>query len=386
MVFSSTRELLSIATLAVFGLSSGTASSQVEERQGRVLPDGNWIDHRIVELPTTKVGPFVRLGNGTLLTAEGNKAYSSRDEGKSWQEYAKLSELESVGLNRSILRTRKGTIILTIHCLNKGGSPGLTEKYWDWDEAISDAPNARHPPYVIRSLDEGRTWQEPQELHDGWTGDNSAIIQTSTGRVVLATMKLLHKPGRHSVLTYFSDDEGATWKGSHVIDLGGVGHHGGLTEAALEELRDGRLWMLIRTNWGKFWSAYSDDGGNSWRTIHPSEIDSSSAPGFLRRLKSGRLVLVWNRYFPEGKNEYPLVGGDMQWSEVPVSNHREELSMAFSDDDGKTWTQPVVIARNVEKNLSYPYVFEVEPGTLWITTIFQGKLHVVLREADFLKQ
>jgi len=56
--------------------------------------------------------------------------------------------------------------------------------------------------------------------------------------------------------------------------------------------------------------------------------------------------------------------------------------MAFSEDDGKTWNQPVVIARNTEKKLSYPYVFEVAPGKLWITTIFQGKLRVVLSEAD----
>ena len=380
-----TRKLLSLATLAAFCLASGTSSLRAKERAGKVLSDGTWIDHRVVELPTPRVGPFVRLGNGTLLTVEENQVYSSQDEGKSWQEYAKLSEWKGVGLNRCMLRTLKGTILLTLHCMNDGGDPEPTEKSWDWDEATSDAPNARHPSYVIRSLDEGRSWGEPQKLHDDWTGDNSALIQTSTGRVVLATMKLLHKPGRHSVLTYFSDDEGATWQGSHVIDLGGVGHHGGISEAALEELRDGRLWMLIRTNWGKFWSAYSDDGGNSWRTIHPSRIDASSAPGFLRRLRSGRLVLVWNRRFPEGKSDYPLVGGDRQWSEVPVSNHREELSMAFSDDDGKTWTDPTVIARNKEEKLSYPYVFEVKPGKLWVTTIFQSKLHVALSEVDFVK-
>ena len=379
------RRLLSVATLAVFCLGSRTTSSQAKEPPRKVLPDGTWIDHRLVELPTPKVGPFVRLGNGEVLAFERNKVYSSHDEGKSWQEHAKLRDLESEGLtiDRGIVRTRKGTIILTFH--QEGKSPGLPGRYWDWDEAISDAPNARLPAYVLRSLDKGRSWQKPQMLHSDWTGDNSAMIQTSTGRVVLATMKLLHNPGRHGVLTYFSDDEGATWKSSHVIDLGGVGHHGGVSEAALAELQDGRLWMLLRTNWGKFWSAFSDDGGNSWRTIHPSEIDASSAPGFLRRLKSGRLVLVWNRRFPEGKNEYPLVGGDRQWCEAPVSNHREELSMAFSDDDGKTWTEPVVIARNQEKHLSYPFVFEVKPGRLWVTTLFQGKLHVALSEADFAK-
>ena len=152
---------------------------------------------------------------------------------------------------------------------------------------------------------------------------------------------------------------------------------------ALVELGDGRLWKLIRTNWKVFWQAYSDDDGVSWRTIGPSKIDASSAPGLVTRLESGRLMLVWNRYFPEGKTEFPLSGGDNQWSEIPVSNHRLELSVMFSDDDAKTWSKPVVIARNKKGWISYPYVYEARPGELWITTM-QGGLRVKLREADFV--
>jgi hypothetical protein len=180
-----------------------------------------------------------------------------------------------------------------------------------------------------------------------------------------------------------SRDEGKTWKRSNIIDQGGVGHHGGVSEATLEELRDGRLWMLIRTNWKTFWEAYSADGGLTWDHIGPTKIDASSAPGLLKRLKSGRLVLIWNRYFPQGKNEFPLSGGDRQWSEVPVSNHRLELSLKFSDDDGRTWTAPVVIARSAQGWVSYPYLFEAQPGELWIT-IMQGGLRVKLKEQEFV--
>ncbi|MFH1920422.1 MAG: exo-alpha-sialidase [Planctomycetota bacterium] len=145
----------------------------------------------------------------------------------------------------------------------------------------------------------------------------------------------------------------------------------------------GRLWKLIRTNWKVFWQAFSEDGGLSWQTIGPSAIDASSAPGLLTRLESGRLLLVWNRYFPEGKNDFPLSGGDNQWSEVPVSNHRLELSIMFSEDDGKTWSAPAVIARIKKGSLAYPYVFEARAGELWITTM-QGGLRVKLHERDFV--
>ncbi|HUG18274.1 MAG TPA: sialidase family protein, partial [Planctomycetaceae bacterium] len=70
---------------------------------------------------------------------------------------------------------------------------------------------------------------------------------------------------------------------------------------------------------------------------------------------------------------------------VPVSNHREELSLAYSDDEGKTWTDPVVIARQSGKWLAYPYVFEHSPGKIWVTTM-QGDVRVAFDETDFIEK
>ena len=144
--------------------------------------------------------------------------------------------------------------------------------------------------------------------------------------------------------------------------------------------------MLMRTNWGNFWKTFSDDEGLTWKDYRPTNIHSSSTPGMLKRLQSGRLVLVWNYPFPEGKNSYPLSGGDSQWSEVPVSNHRAEMSIMFSDNDGKTWTKRHVIARITKEGtqLTYPNIFEARPGELWITTGFSGELRIKLLEKDFL--
>jgi len=116
------------------------------------------------------------------------------------------------------------------------------------------------------------------------------------------------------------------------------------------ELSDGRLLMMIRTHWGRFWEAFSDDGGLSWRTIRPSQIESTSAPGFLLRLRSGRLALVSN----------DRAG-------------RANLLLALSEDDGKTWTKPVVLARQKDGQLSYPYCLERRPGELWVIAGFAFK-------------
>lgn len=182
--------------------------------------------------------------------------------------------------------------------------------------------------------------------------------------------------------TRLSKDDGKTWKRGNVIDLGGHGDHDGAMEATLAELSDGRLLMLLRTNLDYFWEAFSDAQGLYWRVLRPSQIDASSAPGYLIRLASGRLALVWNRLYPEGKTSGLRSGGG-SLSEPKARWHRDELALAFSRDDGKTWSKPAVIVRQPRGGLSYPYVLERRPGELWVITRFSTNVCVSLREADF---
>ena len=102
---------------------------------------------------------------------------------------------------------------------------------------------------------------------------------------------------RHITQTYLSKDEGATWRASNILDLGGRGHY----EGTVEELRDGRLWLLVRMNLDRFWEAFPEDDGFTWRVFRPSQISASSSPGMLKRLKSGRLVLICNQLYPDGQ-------------------------------------------------------------------------------------
>ena len=339
---------------------------------------------RAKALPSDTLGPFVRLKNGDILAVDTETAFVSSDEGRTWNTRHPVAPPQGayekgmrISPERALCRLRDGTIVLAFMNIN--------EQRFTWNNAASDTePGARLPTYAVRSLDEGRTWQDLQMLHEEYTGAIRDMIQTKSGAVVFTSMQLLHNPGRHTVVTYTSKDSGKTWQRSNIIDLGGVGHHGGATEGTLEQLRDGRLRMLIRTNWGRFWDAFSDDDGVSWRVIQPATIEASSAPGLVKRLASGRLVLLWNRPFPEGETSFPLIGGDNQWSEVPVSNHRGELAMSFSNDDGTTWTKPAVIARKPGASLAYPYLFEAQPGVLWVTTM-QGGVRIALREADFVE-
>jgi hypothetical protein len=376
MKFNSVIFILLLCTL----YSCKAKNNDKDTNKGKIISAGYWVPDRVEEIKDLKRGPFIHLADGSILTVDSNKSCISKDGAKTWTEYRIFSDTTkfSMAPPRLIIRTKSGVIIIAFVNLKERAN-------WNWRKDIHDSPGAILPTYTIRSLDEGKTWQDVQKLHDDWTGSIRDIIETSDGSIVFTSMIMRHNPGHHTVLTYTSKDEGKTWTASNIIDLGGTGNHSGVMESTLAQLKDGRLWMLLRTNWGNFWQTFSDDDGLTWKEVGPTDINASSSPGLLRRLQSGRLVLVWNRLFPEGKKEYPLRGGDGNLAEVPASWQREELSIMFSDDDGKNWSKPVVITRATKKGdeFSYPHIFEAKPGELWITTQ-RGKARIKLYEKDFL--
>jgi len=350
--------------------------------------DGISLHEKVTAMPTIPQGPFARRPDGAVVAIEKNRVVASTDEGLTWETIAEnpCGEHADIRVERAFIHIPKGKY--------EGDTPvgddgililaweDFAQRHFTWSDETQNARGSIIPTMTARSLNGGRTWQDVQLLHKEWTGAVRDMIQLRDGRVVFTTMKMLSDPGRHAVMTYASDDGGANWMASNLLDYGGIGHHDGAIETTLVELKDGLLMKYVRTNWGQFWRAESKDGGHYWHTIGPAGVDASSAPGLLFRMKSGRIALLWNRYYAEGKTEQPLYGGDRKWSAVPCSNFRDELSIAFSDDECDSWSSPVVIAKKADAWLSYPYAFEAEPGVLWVTTM-QGNVRLKLREEDF---
>jgi sialidase-1 len=376
-----------ILLIEVCTISTAQNAPVYTEQNGKITSNGIWIPRNTEEMKGMILGPFARNSDGHIVAIDGNKCAISKDEGKTWNRYELFEDPSKFDISgeRALLKTRNGVLIFAFLNLKERGN-------WNWQADISDSPGATLPTYAIRSVDGGKTWTDVQKLHNEHTGAIRSMIETRNGNIIFTSMMMRHNPGHHTVLTYTSRNEGKTWERSNVIDLGGIGHHSGVTESTIEQLKNGRIWQLMRTNWGTFWEAFSDDEGLTWKEVKPTSIPASSAPGQLKRLADGKLVLIWNRRFPDGKDTYPLRGGDGQFSEVAASNHREELSMSFSDNDGKTWTKPKVIAKSYKIQnsdtskawISYPYIFEIRPGELWVTTM-QGDLRMKLNEKDFVE-
>jgi hypothetical protein len=348
--------------------------------------NGIWINPLCEKIDIDGKGPFVKIKEDVIMTVESKGVKVSNDDGKTWSNPIFICEgiSDKEPASKYLLLTKKGTLILLY--LNF-----KTYKF-SWDEENKEPKEeCKLELWAIRSLDMGKTWMDNQMILDGYNANFFSFFQTDSGRIVATVEHLIKNPGRWVSLSIYSDDEGKTWKKSNFIDIGGHGHHDGATEPTCAQLNDGRLLMLIRTNLDRFWEAYSVDEGRYWRIIKPSEIDASSSPGYLLKLQSGRLILVWNRLNPEGEI-YPKEHY-FQATEFPASWHREELSVSFSEDDGKTWTKPVVIGKKKDGQISYPYIFERRRGEIWIIAGFSFKkrweipfsFKVKINEEEFLK-
>ena len=375
-----------------------------------------WLDPRCKELPLGKslsagpsgvdaIGPVVELRDGRLLTVEGGATRNSNDDGNTWSKPKNIYDGPGPGIpgRGLLLKTRDGVLVLVY-------MDGSTAKWgWNSSQKVADV-DVRLDVWSIRSLDDGETWSDRQMIAQGYCGDLINMIQTSSGQIVVPVMCMIDRK-RHATFTCVSADEGKTWRKGNIVDVGGNGDHDGSIEATVAELTDGRVLMLLRTSLDHFWEAYSDDSGRYWREAKPSLIDASSSPGHLIRLASGRLALVWNRLYPttndswysqerrsnwppdwkkkypDGPDRFPRTPPHGDRSETAASWHHDELSLAFSDDDAKTWSEPIVIAsKSPYHELSYPFIFERRPGQLWIIVRDGNRLSFSLNESDFVQK
>jgi predicted neuraminidase len=109
------------------------------------------------------------------------------------------------------------------------------------------------------------------------------------------------------------------------------------------ERRDGSLWMLVRAKYG-IGESTSTDGGKTWSEGRPSDIPHVDARFFVRRLASGKLLLVTHN--------------------PPDKKNRSHLIAHLSDDDGMTWTGGLML--DERPGISYPDGVQAPDGTIYI--------------------
>ncbi len=321
---------------------------------------------RATPLPFAHQGPFVTTADGAILCFDEKHAHRSVDEGVTWKSFPLFSSPEKfkVSGERALVCTREGTLIAAwINLVEL--QRGLDN---NWGGSAEEFAHWILPNYLSRSHDHGRTWDEPILINRPWCGCVHSMIQTRTGRIVLVGQEII-PAWRHATVMFFSDDEGATWKRSNVLDIGHGEHdHAGSCEGTVIERSNGFLYLLLRTEMGYLYESMSRDNGYTWREIERSKLHSVTCCAQMETLSDGTVALLWNpppRYDPT----------------EPAA--RDELAIAFSETEGRSWSNPTIIAADYPSarpdnhwwRVSYPYLYERSPGELWITTM-QGDLRI----------
>ncbi len=205
-----------------------------------------------------------------------------------------------------------------------------------FDQQLGD-PQGRITNWFMRCDDPDAAepvWSEPVRFAEGCTLNKPTIL--ANGDWLLPVSDWQKKTAR----VYASRDAGATWQERGHLQFPGWE----FDEHMMVELKDGRLWMLARTNTQPH-ESFSTDSGKTWSAARPAAtVQNINARFFLRRLKSGRILLV--------KNGSPA-------ERLPQRTH---MSAWLSEDEGQTWKGGLLLD---ERNaVSYPDGFESPDGLI----------------------
>jgi hypothetical protein len=275
------------------------------------------------------------------------QARDSNDEGHTWSQPVNLFQWpKSAGgfVLFERLLDRDGEVHVFILC---DANTGVL--YPRSQEGTPDPRGFALDIWYNRSYEHRTRWGTPQRVWTGPGSDLLSVIQMRNGRIVLPFSFRRHKSyadprpgfegytyfGQYSVTSIYSDDDGGTWHTSPDVlsvqtpDLSTYG----ADEPQVIQLKDGRVWMLLRTERGRFYESFSPDGAH-WSVAKPSKLISSDSPAGLLRLKDGSLLLFSNACL-----RYPYAYGA-----------RYVLHGAISNDEGRTWRGFRELLRDPHRN------------------------------------
>ena len=330
--------------------------------------------HVVMDMRADKVytrhseGAFLRMDDGSILYAYSRFTGSaddcapsdivgrwSYDEGETWSEAKTLLRAADYGTHNimsvSLLRMENGDVGLFF---------GSRQK-----QNVSFH-------HLARSNDECKTFYQTtvcsmQDRPGIYVLNNDRIARLKSGRLVMPLA--FHRGGDTwggqtwyfdlaGVLCFLlSDDDGKTWHEAPDTVHPPFVSRNGLQEPGVIELENGVLWAWARTDMSYQYECFSFDGGEHWTQVQPSRFTSPRSPMQVKRNpKDGALIAVWN--------PIPSYNGRKEYD--GFFDGRTPIVYAKSTDDGRTWSEPVVIEGREDSGYCYPCIFFTEDDSILV--------------------
>ena len=234
---------------------------------------------------------------------------------------------------------------------------------------VAENPDDETPVFSApRRIANGLMMNKPVALSTGEWLFPAAIWSHEVAKPVEEHPELAAEVGSN---VYVTRDQGKTFE-----FLGGADTPGRFfDEHMVVEKKDGSLWMLIRMKYG-IGESTSTDGGRTWTTGRKTGIAGPNSRFFVRRLRSGRLLMVSHLNF---RNQTDNRDGFAA---------RNNLVAQLSEDDGRTWIGALVL--DTRNAVSYPDGIEDETGLIRIVYDYERYkdrevLVAAFREEDVLE-
>lgn len=212
------------------------------------------------------------------------------------------------------------------------------------------------------SDDLGNTWTPSRYLFKSWGKmTRNKPIRMSNGDVILPIYsEWLGTKANFLISTRDSFAKGAIeskWKKIGPIP-------GNIEQPTVVELEPGHLLAYLRTANGskyKKWIAQIEslDYGRHWTKPKITELPNPNSGCDMVKLKNGHIVLIFN--------------------DSPT--RRSPLSLAISEDGGKSWPYKRVLEQDDKLSFAYPGIIQAEDGTLWCS--YTNKSGINIRTAHF---
>lgn len=214
-----------------------------------------------------------------------------------------------------------------------------------WAQANSGSNAHTWALRTANPQDEDPVWEKPFIVAPGVMMNKPTVLKSGDWLLPVSDWegRLSNAPGAATAGTLISRNQGQTFEA-----LGAVlvpPNYRQFDEHMFVEKSNGVLLMWVRTKFG-IGESVSKDGGETWTELQRTEVPHPVTRFFIRRLKSGNLLLV--RHVPNPQD----VG------------ERSKLTAFVSKDDGVTWEGGLLL--DARPGVSYPDGIEGADGIIRI--------------------